>query len=95
MSLVLFNDLVQQVLALQHIDNNTTRISIMYFVELLCVECFDEDYLQGIADDLSIIFDKFLSLNDKNVRSLIDKIIMEGFNCNSQGYLQSSFKLRG
>lgn len=48
----------------------------MYFVELLCVECFDEDYLQGIADDLSIVFNKFLSLTDKNVRLLIEKVMI-------------------
>ena len=75
----MFDDLVQQVLALHDIDNNTIRISVMYFVELLCVDCFDEDYLQGIAGDLSNIFNKYLSLNDRNVRIPIEKIIIERF----------------
>ena len=53
--------------SLQDIEENNTKISVMYFVELLCIQCFEENQLKSISNDLTKIFEKYIESNDKNV----------------------------
>ena len=52
---------------MQAIESHIIKISIMYFVENLCVQCFNEEDLQMIAPDLTVIFEKFMQSTDKDV----------------------------
>ena len=54
--------------SLQDIEENNIKISVMYFVELLCIQCFEENQLKSISSDLTKIFEKYIENNDKNVK---------------------------
>jgi len=62
-----FAHLTKNILELQNIESHIIKISIMYFVENLCVQCFNEEDLQMIAPDLTIIFEKFMQSSDQDV----------------------------
>jgi len=43
----------------------------MYFIENICIHCFDEEDLQKIAPDLMPVFENFMQSTDKDVITLI------------------------
>ena len=59
--------LLKTILSLENGQNNKIKISIMYFIELLCESCFNEDHLKGISGDLTQLFEKYISDSDINV----------------------------
>jgi len=68
-----FAHLTKNILELQNIESHIIKISIMYFVENLCVQCFNEEDLQMIAPDLTIIFEKFMQSSDQDVNKFLFK----------------------
>jgi len=59
--------LLKTILSLENGQNNKIKISIMYFIELLCESCFNEDHLKGISGDLTQLFEKYITDSDINV----------------------------
>ena len=49
-------------------ENNNLKISVMYFMEVLCESLFNEDHLKLAANDIVQLFDKYIADSDLNVR---------------------------
>jgi len=53
---------------MQNTQSHIIKICIMYFIENICEQCFDEEELQMIAPDLIVVFDNFMQSTDKDVK---------------------------
>lgn len=59
--------MTKSILDMQNTQSHIIKICIMYFIENICIQCFDEEDLQMIAPDLMIAFGNFMQSPDKDV----------------------------
>ena len=59
--------LVKNILSLENVQNNKIKISIMYFMEILCEYCFNENHLKQASGDLVQLFEKYIVDTDITV----------------------------
>lgn len=62
--LVTYQHLLTKILTLQNADNSKIKIYIMYFIEIVCDFCFDEDQLKKSSAFLIQLFEKYISDTD-------------------------------
>lgn len=56
---------MKNVLAMDKAENDNIKISVMFFIEILCENCFNEEHLKEAAADLIRIFENHIS--DSNI----------------------------
>lgn len=61
-------NLIQTVVGLNETKNDSIKVAILYFIELLCEHCFQEDHLKLFANDLVLLFEKFIVDTNIDVR---------------------------